>query len=417
MRVLLLIGAVLGFIESGAQKKILKQAFAYESAGLHEQAAESFMEALYKDATKAESIKGLERNAQKVIDDKLSEYFILRNSEELEKAVAQFESVISYQQRLSYFNVKTNIPGYYYEDFENDKSRLEKLAKEGDKKTQENQLNELYEKAVRHYETKQYKKAWLDFDSVQRIDPSYKEAVQYLELIEEKAMTIAIVPDQISRLMVDESLRSQLVAEISNLNNPLIRMVSRDNLEKLIEEQKLGLSGIIDEKTAAQLGKLMGVKGMLITKVINQNFVEAQKIQQAKTAYTSSKSKVYNQTTQQTEYQTNYQPVSYNEFSQKNRFILSVQYQLIAVETAEILKADVVDYVFEDVLNYAEYQGDYRSLYPSDGSSIYTKGIERNTFLELFTANRNVLSKKEIEFEATKKLSQKMANSIDNFFE
>jgi len=38
------------------------------------------------------------------------------------------------------------------------------------------------------------------------------------------------------------------------------RVVERGQLEKVINEQKLGLAGVIDENTAAEVGKLVGVK-------------------------------------------------------------------------------------------------------------------------------------------------------------
>ena len=52
---------------------------------------------------------------------------------------------------------------------------------------------------------------------------------------------------------------------------PYFTVVDRQTLDKVLEEIGLGMSGIIDEKTAVRVGKHVGAKGMVIGAVGNNN--------------------------------------------------------------------------------------------------------------------------------------------------
>jgi curli biogenesis system outer membrane secretion channel CsgG len=47
------------------------------------------------------------------------------------------------------------------------------------------------------------------------------------------------------------------------VNNGYYQVVERSKLQQIIEEQRLALSGMIDESTAVEVGKLLGVEGIL----------------------------------------------------------------------------------------------------------------------------------------------------------
>jgi TolB-like protein len=52
-----------------------------------------------------------------------------------------------------------------------------------------------------------------------------------------------------------------LVTEMSN--NPNIRVIERDQVQKLIDEQKLTSGGQVDRETAVRIGKLLGAQHMI----------------------------------------------------------------------------------------------------------------------------------------------------------
>ncbi|MEO9870744.1 CsgG/HfaB family protein [Ekhidna sp.] len=397
---------------SQAQKKLLKQAFALESSEQYEQAAEKYKEVLYKNATRTDAISGLERTAQKVIDKKLSAYFISRNSGELEEAVNMFENVIQYQEELKYFNISAKIPAYYHTDYKADKQRLKtesefKLTKE---KKEDNESK--YTEAVSLYNQYKWVLAWDIFSTIS----GYKESSAYLDKIKAKATRVSILENSKNRSSKGDVFRNSLLAEIIQLDNPLIRVISRDNLDQLIEEQKLGLTGLLNEQSVADLGEILGVEVMLLTRVLNYNMSDITNTRENKTAYVATSKQVYDPATQTTNYIKDYYPVTYQEYFIKNALEVSLQYQLIDVATAEVLSSDVIFENYENNISYAFYEGDHNTLHPSNGSAIYTKGKERKEFLKLFSQNPTTLTQKEMDSEVQKMLSKKVAKSLDNYF-
>lgn len=73
--------------------------------------------------------------------------------------------------------------------------------------------------------------------------------------------------DQHSKDLVDE-LTSKLF-ESKNFD-----VLDRQNLSKILEEQKLGLSGLVDEETAAELGKIIGSAVMVFGRIQTDKYEE-----------------------------------------------------------------------------------------------------------------------------------------------
>jgi curli biogenesis system outer membrane secretion channel CsgG len=48
------------------------------------------------------------------------------------------------------------------------------------------------------------------------------------------------------------------------VNNKFYTVIEREEISKILEEQALGLSGVIDETTAAEIGKLLGAEGLVM---------------------------------------------------------------------------------------------------------------------------------------------------------
>ena len=85
--------------------------------------------------------------------------------------------------------------------------------------------------------------------------------------------------------------------------NEFLELVSRDQLERVMQEQRLGLTGLIDEQTAANLGKVLGIHEMVIGKITQIIYVPQRtrkttvdqektlRIQSGTETYTDSKGK------------------------------------------------------------------------------------------------------------------------------
>ncbi len=84
-----------------------------------------------------------------------------------------------------------------------------------------------------------------------------------LELNKEKGATVAVIPLQNSTGMsgydgLGAILAEVIMAKLSEVDG--IRLVEREKLEALLDEMKLGASGVIDARTAARIGNLLGAQ-------------------------------------------------------------------------------------------------------------------------------------------------------------
>ncbi len=94
------------------------------------------------------------------------------------------------------------------------------------------------------------------------INHMIEEAVS--DLLEQKininSIAIWQIKSQTAGLNVD-MIRRKLVTQLVNATR--FKVVSRQRLDKLLEEHSLSLSGAIDEKSAVEIGKLIGVDGFI----------------------------------------------------------------------------------------------------------------------------------------------------------
>jgi len=84
-------------------------------------------------------------------------------------------------------------------------------------------------------------------------------AMESLQLVGDR-LCIAVLPFEtkgIGEELKEMDLLDQLITEFVNLNR--FKVIERSQLERILTEQKLGLTGIIDQNTAVEVGKTAGV--------------------------------------------------------------------------------------------------------------------------------------------------------------
>ena len=94
------------------------------------------------------------------------------------------------------------------------------------------------------------------------IDQMIDEVVLDLSKQETNIKSLAVwrIRSQTAGLNV-EMIRQKLLTQLVNLNR--YKVVTRQRLSELLEEQSLSLSGAIDETSAVEIGKLIGVEGFI----------------------------------------------------------------------------------------------------------------------------------------------------------
>ena len=61
---------------------------------------------------------------------------------------------------------------------------------------------------------------------------------------------------------LEKGIAGMMISELSQ--NPAARIVEREDIQRLIEEQNLGTAGRVDPQTAAKIGKLVGAKYVVL---------------------------------------------------------------------------------------------------------------------------------------------------------
>jgi len=119
------------------------------------------------------------------------------------------------------------------------------------------------------------KKAAKSFKTAQEYVPGYKDSAALYEKARRAGIKrIAIIPFEnksgkgwygaIADAIVDGAV-SDVMNDASATE--FLEIVSRDQLEQVMREQKLGLTGFIDASSATQLGKILGVKEIVTGKI------------------------------------------------------------------------------------------------------------------------------------------------------
>ena len=86
---------------------------------------------------------------------------------------------------------------------------------------------------------------------------------------EDARPTLAVLPFVNSAIGAANAELAPLSKGIADLlitdlgQNPGIRVVERENIQRLLDEQRLGQDGRVDDATAARIGKLLGAKHMV----------------------------------------------------------------------------------------------------------------------------------------------------------
>jgi tetratricopeptide (TPR) repeat protein len=446
---LLLIGIFAGCTTS---KSLSKKAVELEAAGLYNDAATFYYNALLKNSTNIDARIGLSKTGQRVLNDKLDDFTKARAMEEYKDAVDSYRDAMDYRTRVERLGIKLEAPAYLADDYEEAKELfIKELYKAGNEKLNNKDFdgankifkeiakldpnykdikdlknvsrNEpIYLAATEEFDNGNFRAAYYEFDKIYEVDPNYKDvAILRDESLDKGKFPVAIVPfeNASNQAGIEKRVQAYVVSELSALDDPFLRIIERENLELILKEQRLNLSGVVNEATAAQVGNLLGASAILTGTILSYNSEAGKMKTTTKKAYEAYQVKLYNRETDRHYYETRYKPVNYSEFYNQNEVVLSVQYKLVSLESGEVLFSDVVERTVNSTVYYAKYPGEITRLFPasSDGNVSRSRS-DRNRLLELMRAGRELKSVEtltnEAYEEAAKALGQKMKQIMRN---
>jgi hypothetical protein len=240
--------------------------------------------------------------------------------------------------------VKLNLIRNFFEDFPN-LDYLESLCV----------LYPNYYLATKSMEEGRLRDAYKALKRIEAIDPSFKDSKKMLEsCLKQGRVTVAYVA--VDRENVNNDVEKEMGAHVTQslLDNkdPFLTLLDRDYTSKLLEEQKLGMSGLYDEKTLIEAGKLVGAQYILLGEIIEYSADQKLNDYGFKKGYLG---KTIGDT-----------KVKYRQWNKK--FSLQMKYRISMVdsETGETLFNSVYPLNKMSEVDWAEYNGDYKMVYPGD---------------------------------------------------
>ncbi len=405
-------------------KSFAKKGEKLDAAGLYAEAAEMYLQSAQRNQKNVEAKIGLKKTGQMVLNDKLSEFFKQFSMGDTKaEAVNAYLAAQEYADRVQRMGVMLEIPENYKKDFAQVKGEyLVQLYTEGqdllakqDFKAAEAKfariaqlepgykdasslqdiayLEPLYRSGSAHLEGGRYRSAYNDLEKVLAKNPDYKDA----KALRQDALTrgqysIAVLPFSGAGVSKDVTARVQAYAitALIEVRDPFLKVVDRENIDRILQEQRLGLSGVVDEQTAVSAGKLMGAQAVLMGTVMDYREMPGSLRRSTKDGFESYRVRQLNPETNEYSFVVKYKPVKYVEYFQENKVYASFSYKLVSLETGEVLMSKVVEKETSDQAYYASYDGNKENLVPARNGVVDLNNNARRDLLGLLNASHDL---------------------------
>lgn len=430
----------ISLLSCNSPKKLTKKGLEHEKTGYYEDAVNWYILALKKDKTFPEANQQLRIVSRTIFNDLSSAFFNSFNKGEYEKAIADYQKMQSFMERVNPFNVNLSIPDQYQEDyleakatfleqqytlvnnlmmeekFAEAESQIKKMQaldpnfKQGEISDLKNiaVLEPYYRLGKSHLINGKYRAAYYYFNKIVERDDDYKDSKFLREQALEQALFNIAVYDFTNANISDKSgdvLKSRLIDEVLRSGNPFVRLIDRANMQSIMQEQKLALGGAIDANSAIRVGEILGAKAILDAKVIKVNTLQGNLVSERKKAYLQTTVRKYNKQEKREYFETVYEKVFYTQNSRKNTTEIIFQFQLVSLETGQILLSKTLTESQESAVSFSSYSGDVNRLVPgywenkittSSGDFINTNRNAIQNFRAEFSANQQPLSVNEL---------------------
>lgn len=427
-------------------KKLTERGDLANREGLYKEASQYYLEALQKELRNEEARRGLRRSGQQYLDVMLSDFYKASATGDRATAVYAYRTADQLYRSAANVSVRLERPAHYqtlYDDlleeykqelydkatlqinsgqFDGAKSVLNELyTLDGDyrdtpKLRQLVVLEPLYMQASQAMQYGQYREAIMALEKIESIDPQYKDATAMkVEAADQLVLTMAILPFRnLSRERnIDEKLAAYVLGSLNSENNPYIKVVDRMHMRYILEEQKMGMSGLFDQSTAARAGRLLGVKTVLVGKIVSFNLSKGSWQQVEKEGYAEYwTSDRYNPKDKVRKFR----DTTYTENIRVAEARISFQYLLLSSETGEILASDIITQEDRTEEAYITYKGDKSGLYPKKNGRVLLSGEEKTRLEDIIeNPGGRGLHMDEMSLELLEIVSKDVASQIDKY--
>lgn len=440
-----------GFLASistscNSSKSYSKKGIQLKEAGLSEEAAEYFLLALQKNANNVDARIYLKKEGQILLDEKLEVFYKLYTAQDYIGATLKYIEAINYMELVDPY-VKLDLAPYYADYFEESKEvYLEDRYQKASKLIDENKFDAantylmeilkvdptykdvaslknysdvepIYLDAVSHFEAKRYKKAYDLFTRVIKMSGNYKQADYYKdESLKLGRVTIAVLDIEADNSLasMSTSLNRFILQAGSSNKNPFLVYLDRESTQAVISEQKLGLTGLLDEKTVAETGKLLGAKMLVRGKIVDYNHVNTGLVKTTKQGYYETVIRKYDKAKGYYYNEKKYTKTSYDVYSMTRSIECRIELTLISAETGAVVLSQSYPSQESSKLEYAVYSKDSKNLYPGYYKSLSYSSPEDKVNTNLVAKQKldRMISEKQREMKSEEEVKIQLARTV-----
>ena len=381
-------------------KAYTKRGLKMEEVGMMPQAASFYYTAVQKKPTNTDALAGLQRAGQWVLNDHLRQFDEARMSNDRARAVAAFEAAEAYNARVAKLGIRLLFMESARQAYE--------LVKDA-------HMDELYQAGLTALETEDFEEAVTQFEEVVRLDPEYEDAAHLADVafcepryregtsamdrshwrtalnaleavikrdaefkdaselkttvLEKGRFAIALVDFEngSNRAGMETKLRSFVQQSVAESNDPFLLLVDRENQDLILQEQQLALSGVLDGNTTVEVGGILGARAILKGTVVSCDVRTSSLQKFDRQGFESYRVEKVNEEGKKV-YDTRYRNVSYQEYRRTRAVDVTIQVQLISLETGKTELSEILTRSSRDQVEYVRYSGNARNLYPSNAS-------------------------------------------------
>lgn len=448
MKKILLFLSVILLVAGCASKRYTKKAAKFEEAGLYEDAAEYYYQAVKKKDSNVDAKLGLRKNGQLALDRKLADFTSAYKQSDYKKAVYNYLDAEKYYNKIKTVNVNLDFPEYHKEYYAEAKSDYlnKKYADGVDKLNREDfsaalavleemkgidanykdvkelyitaKYEPMYRDANQYLETELYRKAYYTFETIIKGAGSYKQSVALKDEAQKKGTITILVTDlSYTNYRYRETagkITSDLKGELSELDNPFLKIIDPSSLNVNIYQ-----NGQMNMKAA----NLAGIKSVLSGSVTSVSSVNGELNKNEKRGYLKVVTKTKNKEGQEVE-TVKYHKTTYMEYQQVNKANLALNFKLVSTEDNSVMVSDMISNNNSDKIHYATFGGDKNKLIPG-----YWKYKDRNSkedvkkdnksdinkLQNLLKADKNIKSAQTLLNELMSKSVNKMTEKVDKY--
>ena len=409
-------------------RSLSKKGAKLEEAGQYTVASDMYFQAIKKNPRNTDALIGMNRTGKRVMSDYLRAFSKYALSEDYKRATYAYLDALAYQKKIKSVKVDLKIPPNEEDKFVEVKQAyitaqyetgLTNISLEQFSQAEANFnevykfdqnykdvaelrniafLEPIYRRAERLKDAKEYRKAYNIYEKILSRVRNYKETKEHRDYVLKKGQ----IPISLSSVKTGKyriyakGIKQYVLNEIIKINDPFIRIVDRDNIDKVLQEQDLALSGRVNSDQQVVLGEIAGAKYAVIFDVPIYDVQEKPLRRIKKMGFESYMEKYYDKEAEKTKYRTLYRKKYYYVYSSFRRVSISASYKILSLSTGEILATDIIRNAYVSEVKYATYSGKQSSLHPSNDGHVNTSYSDYNRLQKLFKGNRTLASREQL---------------------